>query len=667
MKKQASFWTVSPIVIPAEALAIVAVIGLWFVHPVAFYIGLVALLALIAATVWYFVRMHRSVRWYLEQVAAQLDPSRRTALQTVPFPVLLCSHTGEILWYNKRFEDEVADEQEWLGESVRLATGGYDLADLRRRERWEIVVGDKQYTLLLRPVTDREDSPFVLYYDENTRLKETEREYRQSRPVVLVIYIDNLEELLQNKRDSDRARAASRVESTLEDWFSDDKVGLLRKYEQGRFIILTEHRRLEKMAAEKFRILDTVRTLDVDGQSGFTLSIGVGEGAHPGEAEANARQALEMALGRGGDQAAVKHENGFDFYGGVSRGVEKRTKVRSRIVASALLKLMRQSDRVLLMGHRFSDVDCLGAALALTEVARVIGKEAFTVVNRDTSLAGELIKRYDREGKNDRLISPDKAAELLTDNTLLIITDTHTPAMLESKELYERAGNVVVVDHHRKMVDHIENAVIFYHETYASSASEMVTELIQAMEGIRPSALEAEALLAGIMLDTRDFVMKVGGRTFEAAATLRNWGADPVAVKRLFAGNMATYRAKAELVAAAEQYRNTVIAYHEGGGTDVRIAAAQAANELLSVQGTDASFTLFSEGEDVNISARSMGNFNVQLVMEDLGGGGHMTMAGARLCGVTGEEAKRRLIEAIDRRLETTESNERPDGAEDLS
>lgn len=649
MKKRNRVITVTPILLPAMILALLAVVGLWWVHPVVFYVAVAAYALLLAASVWYFFRFARDARRYLKSVAEELDASRQAALENNPFPVLVSSPTGEILWYNRRFAETVAAGAEWIGSPVAEATGGVAAEELYRVDRHEITVGEKHFSLLTQRVTDL----LVLYYSENTHLKNTEQEYRQSRPAVLMIYIDNLDELMRQERDSDRVRAASQVEAVLEDWYDAGHIGIFRKYEQGRFLLVTEHRYLEKMATGKFNVLDKVRNLNIEGRTGFTLSIGAGEGAHLAEAEEAARQALEMALGRGGDQAAVKHKNGFDFYGGVSKGVEKRTKVRSRIVASALLKLMDQSDCVLTMGHRFSDADSLGSSLALTAVARSIGQESFAVVDEAQSLAGELLCRYHEAGKGDWLLSPDAALERITENTLLIVTDTHVPSMLECKELYEKAHTVVVIDHHRKMVDHIDNAVIFFHETYSSSASEMVAELVQTMEHNRISQLEAEGLLAGIMLDTRNFVMRVGARTFEAAAALRNMGADTVAVKRLFAGSMEVYHTKAAIMAAAQPYRSTVITAYAGGGTEVRIAAAQAADELLSIKQVAASFALFTQGEGVNISARSLGDFNVQLTMEALGGGGHITMAGAYLEGIDLKEAEERLKAAIDSQLES--------------
>ena len=512
------------------------------------------------------------------------------------------------------------------------------------------------YTVYTSTVRVRDTALYVLYYVDNTHLKEIAEEYALSRPAVMMVYIDNVEEVMQDIRDSERAQITGRVETILEDWVGATS-GILRKYGSDRFMVLLEERHLEQMVAGRFDILDRVRSIQTSERISVTLSIGVGQGETLRESEAMARQAIEMALGRGGDQAAVKTKNGFDFYGGVSKGVEKRTKVRTRVVASALQELIEGSENVLVMGHRFSDLDCLGSAVAMAAAARSLGRPAYVVTQRDKTLARELLDRYDQAGRGDLFIEPDDGLPLVNRRTLLIITDTHNPDMLEWPPLYQRASTVVVIDHHRKMVNHIENAVIFYHEPYSSSASEMVAELVQYMGAHCISRLEAEALLAGIMLDTRSFVMKAGVRTFEAAAYLRRQGADTVEVKRMFSESAATYRKKADIVSRAEIYRRTAIAYDEDGGTEVRIAAAQAADELLSIKGVDAAFTLFIENGGVNVSARSLGDFNVQLVMEAIGGGGHLTMAGAYLRDTGMEEARRLLVSAIDAHIQTREQS----------
>ena len=650
MKKR-GVWTVTPVILLMGAALLLLAGGCFFLNRFVFYFVGPAVLLILGIALWRLRKLKTDMNRYLSRIAGSLNQTDQDALSAFPLPAVVSSQNGEILWYNDLFRDQVLGGAELVGEAVGSIAGGASPADLSRKRFLDVTMKKRRYSVYISPLSVRGAILYTLYYVDDTRLKEIADEYRLSRPAVMIVYIDNLEEIAQNTRESERAQLAGRVETLLEDWMGPTS-GLLRKYGSDHFLVILEERHLRPMVEGKFEILNRVRSVQVGDRLSVTLSIGVGQGETLRESEEMARQALEMALGRGGDQAAVKTRNGFDFYGGVSQGVEKRTKVRTRVVASALLELIAGSDTVMVMGHRYSDLDCLGAASAMAAAARGTGRPAYAVVRRKTTLAGELIHRFDEEGRSDLFIEPEEARELAGRKTLLIITDTHNPQMLEDPELYRAAPAVVVIDHHRKMVDHIDNAVIFYHEPYASSASEMVAELVQYMGGDRLTRIEAEALLAGIMLDTRGFVMKAGVRTFEAAAYLRRLGADTVEVKRLFAESMDTYREKADIISRAELYRKTAIACcGEQGSSETRIAAAQAADELLYIKGVDASFTLFDDHGSINISARSLGGFNVQLVMETIGGGGHMTMAGAQLPGVTMEEARERLTQAIDRHI----------------
>ena len=648
--KNRRFWNLTPIVWVMAIVLALLVGTTFFLNRIVFYVELAVGIVTLVYIFWHLGRTQRDIGRYLTRIAGSLNQSDQEALSNFPLPVVVASSVGEVLWYNGLFRNQVLDGNEAYGELVETLTGGVTVRDFQKKKFVDVTHAGRRYTMYVSLIRVRDAVLYALHYVDNTQLKEIAEEYALSRPAVMMIYIDNIEELMQNIRDSERAQLSGRVETLLEDWIGTT-TGILRKYGTDRFVVVVEERNLQTIIQSKFDILDRVRTIQIADHMSVTLSIGVGQGDTLKQSEAMASQAIEMALGRGGDQAAVKTKNGFDFYGGVSKGVEKRTKVRTRVVASALQELIDGSDTVLVMGHRYSDLDCLGAATALAASARAVGKNAYVVTSRTKTLAKELIARYDEAGRGDLFMEPEGAMQILTKRTLLIITDTHNPNMLEYEPLYREAQTVVVVDHHRKMVEHIDNAVIFYHEPYSSSASEMVAELLQYMHGGEITRLEAEALLAGIMLDTRSFVMKAGVRTFEAAAYLRKLGADTVEVKRMFSGSMELYRKKAAIVAEAELYRHTAIACDLSQGEDMRIAAAQAADELLSIKGVDASFTLFSENSAVNISARSMGDFNVQLVMENIGGGGHLTMAGALLKDTSMEEAKQRLIRAIDQHL----------------
>ena len=425
--------------------------------------------------------------------------------------------------------------------------------------------------------------------------------------------------------------------------------GFLSRISSSRYIAVIEDRYLQEMQDRRFDILDKMR--QIDDNMGLTLSIGVGRGGESlAQCQEWARQSLDMALGRGGDQAAVKTVDGFEFYGGVSRSVEKRSKVKSRIVAAALCDLIRQSDSVLIMGHRMSDLDAIGAAVGVLRICKICDKPAAIVVRREATLAGPLIKTFEDADLDEDFITPETALEGITQDTLLVVVDTYLINLLESREVYERCRNVAVIDHHRKAVGHIENTVVLYHEPYASSACELVSELLQYVgeKDEKPTPLEAQALLSGIMLDTRNFALHTGVRTFEAAAYLRRMGAQPEDVKKLFATSMEEYTARAGLVECAHIYKKCAISVSGELGPGVAVAIPQAANDLLTIQNVEASFVLVQKGSGVTISARSMGEVNVQVILEVLGGGGHLTMAGAQMQDITAAEAEVRLKEAID-------------------
>ncbi|MDD2417416.1 MAG: DHH family phosphoesterase [Oscillospiraceae bacterium] len=647
--KRRKAWDIKPPVFILGVALLLCVAATYFINRQVFYVELGLTVIVFGVVGWRLLLVKRDIRRTLSRVAERLNQTDRSSLSDSPLPVVVCSDRGEILWYNEKFGNEVLEKGDVFGDSIASVTGGIPISELAKSNSAETSYGSHRYTVYISHIEDNESLTHILHYVENTRLKLISEEYTLSRPAVVLFYIDNMDELLLNARDSERAQITGKVQTMLEDWTSTT-TGILRRYKSDRFLFIVEQRHLQQMILKKFDILDRVRTIQTDSNLNTTLSIGVGQGACFKESELLSRQAIDMALSRGGDQAAVKTKNGFDFYGGISRGVEKRTKVRTRVIASSLQELITDSDNVICMGHRYSDLDCLGSGTALACCVRELGKPANVVVRKKQTLASQLITRYEEAGLSDLFIEPEEASSLIKSNTLLIVTDTHNLGLLESEEIYRAAGNVVVIDHHRKMVDHIDNAVIFYHEPNASSASEMVAELVQYIDGIKISKLDAESLLAGIMLDTRSFVFKAGVRTFEAAAYLRRMGADTVEVRRLFSGNIQIYKNKADIVAQAKIYGHSAISIDRSGRDNgLRVAAAQAADELLYIKGIEASFVLFPEGGSVAISARSLGKINVQLIMEALGGGGHHTMAGCQLDGVNLEQALDILKSEIDK------------------
>lgn len=578
-----------------------------------------------------------------------LAPAQKKLLTGFPLPVIAINKKGEVFWCSQTFIQHICSGKEVLGRTVPELFPKIDLQEACPEKGWQIEFGDKFYSVFSSPSNNEKTSTF-LFFVEDDKLKRIAKEYLLSRPAIITIMVDNYSELLENARENERSQLIGELDYLIESFARENKA-IYRKLEKDGFLIIMEERYLLPVLEARFPLLDQARKITPDNRMCATLSIGVGYGVSSlKSAEQMASQALDMALGRGGDQAAVKTKNGYDFYGGISKGVEKRTKVRTRIIATALEELILGSSNVLLMGHRFADLDSLGAALGMQGAVARLGKPAQVVLDTEKNLAKSLHQRFVQAGREEVFVEPAEAIDLISDNTLLIIVDTHSPHFLESSEVYSHCKNVVVIDHHRKMVEHIDRAVIFYHEPHSSSASEMVAELVQYLgSGKGLSSLEAEALLAGIMLDTKNFVLRSGVRTFEAAAYLRRLGADTVEVRKLFSSSMEAYQEKSKLVAAAEIYVNCAITMVTEPIADIKIVAAQAADELLGISEVAASFVIYEESEGVAaISARSMGDMNVQIVLERLGGGGHLTMAGVQMANTSLESAYQQLLVSID-------------------
>ena len=612
------------------------------------WLSVVAAIIWIAAVllcVFFLVRYRHWLQETTADTVAALDPEQREVLMSFPLPAITVTDTGDILFANPRFCNDILGGGSPDGRSLYDLFPDLRLDGIDRDSGTDVRYEQLQLTAYVNPLPGDTSGTVVLYFVDNTALKNVAAEYTATRPVVLIICLDNLEDATHDLRDSERTHIAGQIETMLDEWIAAPG-GILRKFGSDRFLAVVENRRLNEMTRERFSILDRVRTAFTDVGGGITLSVGVGQGKTLLECEDLAHQALDMALARGGDQAAVKTANGFDFYGGRSRGVERRTKVRSRVVASALRTLITSGDRVLVMGHRLSDLDSLGASAALASAARRLGMNAHAVVRREATMAPELLRIY--PGADDLFMEPEEALDYITPRSLLIIVDTHTASRLDSPELYLNAKRVAIIDHHRKMVDYIADTALFYHEPSASSTCEMVAELLQYMGDGLTDKSAAEAMLAGIMLDTRNFVLRTGVRTFEAAAYLRRLGADTVAVKRLFAESLDTYQKKCDLVAQATIKDRVAVAMTDEDLSDRNASAAQAADELLGIQGVQASFVISRTGKDtVSISARSYGEYNVQLIMEAMGGGGHLTMAGTQIHGSTVEAVREQLMQTI--------------------
>lgn len=632
----------------AVLLLLVAVVAM--IAPVALLapvaLILPAVVVLIALGILLIAR--RRLRAYLAAhlCSTDFENSRiQYSLTGLPIPTMLVAD-GRILWYNNYFRDKVLEGGDVVTRPVERVLPDLDLAVCSRPHGQDLAVGKRRFTAYSGSAKGSRGASIV-YLVDDTFYKETLDEYTESRPACLIIVIDSYDELFDDMKDSEQAKELEAINSLLEQYISRS-TGFLRRVSNSRYIAVVEERDVRWMLQERFEILDKVRALHPGGLT--TLSIGVGHGGKTlQECHQMARESIDIALGRGGDQAAVKTVDGFEFYGGISHGVEKRSHVRSRIIANALCDLIKKSDSVIVMGHRMSDLDAVGSAIGVLRMCKMCGVPAVIALNSDATLASPLLKTFLDAGQGRDFVPPDQTLEVITPKTLLIVVDTYQKRLLESQKIYEKCKRVVVIDHHRMAVGHIDNPLLLYHEPYASSASELVCELLQFLpkEG-NVTPLEAQALLAGIMLDTRSFALHVGVRTFEAAAWLRSRGAQTADTKLLFNTSKEEYEARAHIVEGACIYKGCAIALSGELDAGMNVVLPMAANDLLTINGVDASFVAVAKNGGVNISARSMGALNVQVILEPLGGGGHLMMAGAQLQDCTLPEAERRIREQID-------------------
>lgn len=587
---------------------------------------------------------------HFSKMNTHLESSAAEFMVSLPEPVAVIDSNKSIVWYNNIFSEKISLGQDAYGlsceEFIKL-----DFSSMNSNGYATCSINGCIYNVSAEKFDKDEVSFLILYFQDNTNYYKLKKLSDDSHPNVVIITIDNYDDIMQNAKESEKAQASVETEKLIENFMSSTN-GFIKKTSSNSFYAIIENRHIEEIVKEKFNILDAARNIKIAGNYQLTFSIGVGSGAATlAESEKIANQCLDMALGRGGDQAVVKTENGYRFFGGVSKGVEKRSLAKTRIIANALQDLVEKSNNVYIIGHRFGDLDSVGASCGIAGAVKMLGKNALIAVNRDKNLAVNLIEAVEEQADSQYFIPVSEAEDAISENDLLIIVDTHNKDFLESFRLYERARSVVVIDHHRKNVNFIDDAVIFHHEPYASSASEMVSELIQYLRFDKdehfPSFL-ANALLAGIMLDTKNFIMRTGVRTFEAAAYLKKLGADTVTVKGLFSSSIESYRRRSQIVASAKIHRKCAIAAADFKSDDLRLIAPQAADELLNITDVDASFVLYKTGSTVNISARSLGAMNVQVVMEQLGGGGHQTMAATQIDNVSVQEAVKSLILAID-------------------
>ncbi len=618
---------------------------------IVFYVELGITVLSIAAVIALSLRFSAYIRGIVRSTADRINGIDRDYLERYKYPVAVVGMEGDIVWCNARFRKAIGGRSP-EGDHINNYISGYDIVDIIDSDGVDVAVDGREFTVYCLNA----DGSTVCHFIENTYYKSTVREYHASIPCVALITFDNAEDFVSSSEEYYSTVAIS-VEANLQRWANEYKA-MYKKITNNRYMIIFRDADIDHMVNQRFPILRDIRSIGT-ARHIATISVGLCRGSKTvRESELNARKALEMALGRGGDQVAIIRDNTYEFFGGTAAAAEKVSKVRMRVIANAISRAVADADKVYVMGHRFSDLDCVGAAIGMQCIMdKTFKKYSKVVINRETSMAQQLIEYTDERLESDIYTTPEEALRGITPKSLLIIVDTHLATSLESRELYERAKKIVVIDHHRKAVNYINNALVFCHEPSASSACEMCCEIISYLDDKPLGYIQADALLSGIMLDTKNFVLKTGVRTFEAAAYLRRKGANTLTVKELFSGSIDTYREKVDIVVRSEVHRGCAISTSDKLTDDIRLASAQAADEMLTLKGIVASFVIFGDHKKINISARSYGRINVQLIMEKMGGGGHQTMAATQLYNSSIEEARKQLTEAIDNVLDEADED----------
>ena len=604
----------------------------------------------------------RKKEWnkYIENLSLYIYLFINNSIMNLPIPLCILEFDGNISWYNKKFYD-MTQSPDLLGENIDNIIKNLNLRKVLNENKemyTDVTYKDRQYTVIYNVIKNEQNKQvkylMMLYWIDKTEYLSLAQKYEDEKNIIMLMQVDGYDEVLKSASEEKRPlitvdleRILSGLESSLQ--------AAVKRTSKDKYIVITNQKGLSKLQENKFTILDTIRDIDHGNTLPVTISIGVGrEGESIYENIQLAAGALDLALGRGGDQAIIKTKDKFEFYGGKSKAVEKTTKVKSRLIGHALKQIVSQSNTVYIMGHKYPDLDAMGAAVGIYDICKSLKKETYIVLDSVNESIDEFVSRLNRcEYYKDLFISREEAIKNCTRDTLVVVVDTHRPSYTECEELLGISKKIAVIDHHRKGVESIKDTVLSFHEIYVSSACEMVTEVVQYLEDdVKINKLTAEGLLAGISLDTKFFAFKTGVRTFEAASYLKKSGADTTEVKKLFRTNVEDFKSKAEIIANTKIIDDRIcISYARSQSDNINVVIAQAADELLTVKNIEASFILGEKEGTVFISARSLGQINVHVLMEKLGGGGHMDIAGAQLEGVSIQEAYKKVNEIVEQFL----------------
>ena len=602
-------------------------------------------------------RRKSEISQHLQELTLNVNSAAKNSLIHSPFPLIILETDGNIIWRSTRYVSEFANEDmsSYIEDLLKEINKKIEEQDGKEKNiKEQIKIGNNNYKVIGEFIQsgrlDRNKDKYmmILYFIDETEEIKLQKEYEDSQNCVGIIMVDNYEETMLQIDAEERPQVIAEMEKIIYEW-ANKIDSILVKSDRDRFVYIFDHKYLSTIKEEKFVILDTIKEINSSIQ--ITLSIAISDdGSTNKEKYKTAQAAMDVILGRGGDQAAIRENEKYQFFGGRTTEFEKRTKVKARIVAHALEELISETDNIMIMGHNNPDIDALGSALGIYRLAKSKGKEVHIVAETEGMALKAISESLKSDGQYTGVIVNNEIAEnIITPETLLIIVDTNKASHVEDPILLEKTNKIAIIDHHRRSTDFIKESILTFHEVYASSAAELVTELLQYAESQpKLTTLEAEALYAGIMMDTKNFTFKTGVRTFEAAAYLRRYGIDIIKVKKWFQSDLETYKKITEIIDKTEIIKDYIgISIYENDDKNSNIICAKAADEMLTIGDITTSFVIGRTGEKVNISGRSIGEINVQLILEKLGGGGHSTLAGAQLEGKTIQEAKEELIQKI--------------------
>ena len=651
-------------------LIFILLIIICILKPIMIIPSILLFIAIMAYTYFANNKRKSEISQHLQDLTLNVNAAAKNSLIHSPFPLIILETDGNIIWRSTRYVSEFANEDmslyinELLDRINNKIEQQKDEKDKNIKEN--IKIGNNDYKVLgefiksgtINKKKQSDKYMMILYFIDETEEVKLKKEYENSKNCIGILMIDNYEETMLQIDAEERPQLMAEIEKAIYEW-ANRVDGIMIKSDRDRFVYVFDYKYLEKIKEDKFSILDTIKDISIN-KVQVTLSIAISnDGLTNKEKYKTAQAAMDVILGRGGDQATIRENDKYIFFGGRTTEFEKRTKVKARIVAHALEELIKETDQVMIMGHNNPDIDAIGSALGISRLAKSLDKNVHIVASTEGLALKELLQSLSEDQEYEGLIINKEIAENeITPETLLVVVDTNKISHVEAPELLDKTSRIAIIDHHRRSTDFIKDSILTFHEVYASSAAELVTEVLQyTEEQLKLTTLEAEALYAGIMMDTKNFTFKTGVRTFEAAAYLRRYGVDIIKVKKWFQSDLETYKKITNIIDKTEIIRDTIgISTYESEDKDAGVVCAKAADELLTIGNITTSFVLGNVGDMISISGRSIGEINVQLILEKMGGGGHSTVAGVQIQGKTIKEVKQELIKKIDEYFEETEN-----------